>query len=91
MSQNLPSHDDVAAAARRLAPHVVHTPLLRSPALDTLTGGTILLKAEPLQRTGSFKFRGATNAVLQLTEAQRRGGVVECARPSAQHHHAPPA
>eukprot|EP01037_Dinobryon_pediforme_P002766 gene2766-2807_t len=76
MSQLLPSHDDVAAAASRLAPHVVHTPLLRSPALDAITGGTILLKAEPLQRTGSFKFRGATNAVLQLNEAQRRAGVV---------------
>jgi threonine dehydratase len=73
---NLPTHDDVAAAARRIAPHVVRTPLLRHPMLDALTGGTILLKAEPLQRTGSFKFRGATNAVLQLDEAQRRAGVV---------------
>jgi len=73
---NLPTHDDVAAAARRIAPHVVRTPLLRHPMLDALTGGTILLKAEPLQRTGSFKFRGATNAVLQLDAAQRRAGVV---------------
>jgi threonine dehydratase len=72
----LPTYEDVADAARRLVPHVVHTPLLRSPALDALTGGTILLKAEPLQRTGSFKFRGATNAVLQLTAAQRAAGVV---------------
>lgn len=76
MSLDLPSYDDVAEAARRLHPHVVRTPLLRSPALDALTGGTILLKAEPLQRTGSFKFRGATNAILQLTEAQRAAGVV---------------
>jgi threonine dehydratase len=73
---DLPSFDDVAAAARRIAPHVVRTPVLRSKALDDLTGGTILLKAEPLQRTGSFKFRGATNAVLQLTAAQRAAGVV---------------
>ena len=73
---DLPSYDDVAAAVLRLQPHVVRTQLLRSPALDALTGGTILLKAEPLQRTGSFKFRGATNAVLQLTETQRRAGVV---------------
>ena len=76
MSHDLPSYDDVAEAARRLEAHVVRTPLLRSPALDQLTGGTILLKAEPLQRTGSFKFRGATNAVLQLTQAQQRAGVV---------------
>lgn len=72
----LPTADDVAAAARRIAPHVVRTPLLRHPLLDQITGGTILLKAEPLQRTGSFKFRGATNAVLQLNAGQRKAGVV---------------
>lgn len=72
----LPTYDDVARAAHRISAHVVHTPLLRSAALDALTGGTILLKAEPLQRTGSFKFRGATNAVLQLNAAQRAAGVV---------------
>ena len=71
-----PTFNDVAEAAVRIAPHVVHTPMLRSPILDQLTGGTILLKAEPLQRTGSFKFRGATNAVLQLSEAQQKAGVV---------------
>ena len=76
MTADLPSYYNVAEAMGRLQPHVVRTPLLRSPALDALTGGTILLKAEPLQRTGSFKFRGATNAVLQLTETQRRAGVV---------------
>lgn len=73
---DLPTYEDVAAAALRIAPHVVHTPMLRSPILDGLTGGTILLKAEPLQRTGSFKFRGATNAVLQLNGAQKAAGVV---------------
>lgn len=72
----VPTHDDVAAAAARMAGRVTRTPLLRSPQLDALTGGTILLKAEPLQRTGSFKFRGATNAVLRLTPAQRAAGVV---------------
>ena len=72
----LPTYDDVVEAARRLQPHVVHTPLLRNTLLDELTGGRILLKAEPLQRTGSFKFRGATNAVLQLDAAQRKAGVV---------------
>jgi len=73
---DLPTHDDVRAAATRIAPHVVRTPMLRNPLLDEITGGTILLKAEPLQRTGSFKLRGATNAILQLTEAQQRVGVV---------------
>ncbi len=72
----IPTYDDVAGAARRLSGHVVRTPMLRNPLLDQLTGGTVLLKAETLQRTGSFKLRGATNAALQLTEAQRRAGVV---------------
>jgi len=66
----------VRAARARLAGHAVRTPMLRNPLLDERTGGTILLKPEPLQRTGSFKFRGATNAILQLSEAQRAAGVV---------------
>ncbi len=73
---NLPTHDDVRAAYVRIAPHIVRTPMLRNPLLDEITGGTILLKAEPLQRTGSFKLRGATNAILQLNAAQRQAGVV---------------
>ena len=73
---HLPTFDDVLAARHRIAPLVVRTPLLRHPLLDQLTGGTILLKPEPLQRTGSFKLRGATNAILRLGEAERRAGVV---------------
>jgi len=72
----LPTHDDVAAAARRIGGHVVRTPVLRNALLDQLTGGVVLLKAEVLQKTGSFKLRGATNAVLQLDESERRAGVV---------------
>ncbi|MGI4952010.1 MAG: threonine ammonia-lyase [Janthinobacterium lividum] len=69
------SPDDVIAAASRLRGHIVRTPMLRNPLLDELTGGTILVKAECLQRTGSFKLRGATNALLRLDPAQRRAGV----------------
>jgi threonine dehydratase len=72
----VPSFDDVASAHRRLSGHVVRTPMLRNTLLDQLTGGTILLKAETLQRTGSFKLRGATNAALQLSPEARRAGVV---------------
>ncbi len=72
----LPTPDDVAQAARRLNGQVVRTPMIRNPLLDQMTGGTVLLKAECLQRTGSFKLRGATNAALQLDEAQRRAGVL---------------
>ena len=72
----LPTYDDVLAAHARIAPHVVRTPMLRDPRLDAMTGGTILLKVEPLQRTGSFKLRGATNTIRQLDAAALRGGVV---------------
>jgi threonine dehydratase len=70
-----PTHEDIVAARARIEGRVVRTPMLRHPLLDARTGGTILLKPETLQRTGSFKFRGATNAVLQLTDAQRRAGI----------------
>jgi len=61
----LPSFADVAAAAERLAGIARLTPLLESDALNALVGGRVLLKAEPLQHTGSFKFRGAYNAISQ--------------------------
>ena len=73
---DIPTYDDVVAARSRIAPLVVRTPMIRNPLLDQLTGGTILLKPETLQRTGSFKLRGASNAILQLDAAQRRAGVV---------------
>jgi threonine dehydratase len=55
----LPGLADVEDAARRLAGLAVRTPLLRSDALDQACGGSVWIKAETLQRTGSFKFRGA--------------------------------
>ncbi len=69
---------DVAAAARRgcAGLHAVTTPLLESPALNARLGGRVLVKAECLQRTGSFKFRGAFNALAQLDAPARRAGVV---------------
>jgi threonine dehydratase len=76
MAEGLPEFRDVAAAAARLAGLVVTTPLVSHPLLDEITGGRIFLKAEPLQRTGSFKFRGATNAVLRLPAAARAAGIV---------------
>jgi threonine dehydratase len=57
---------DIEAAAQRLVGVAVRTPLLRNDALDRLTGGRLLIKPEPLQRTGSFKFRGAYNTISQL-------------------------
>jgi threonine dehydratase len=72
----LPTAADVDEAARRLAGVALHTPLLTSAVLDTLTGGRIFLKAETLQRTGSFKFRGAYNKLAAIPPEQRSGGVV---------------
>ena len=60
----LPTAADVDAAAQRLAGIALRTPLVTSPVLDALTGARIFLKAETLQRTGSFKFRGAYNKAL---------------------------
>jgi threonine dehydratase len=67
---------DIEAAARRLAGIAVETPLLQSSRLDEMTGGTVLLKPECLQRVGSFKIRGAYNLLSQLSPEQARRGVV---------------
>src|SRR5688572_33189062 len=72
----LPGLDEVRAAASRLAGVVRRTPLLAGTPLDEALGGRILLKVESLQRTGSFKFRGAYNRLVQLDAEQRRAGVV---------------
>ncbi|CAH0197294.1 threonine/serine dehydratase [Roseomonas sp. CECT 9278] len=76
MSDTLPSFDDVRAAADRLAGRILRTPLIRHRLLDEIAGATVLVKPEPLQRTGSFKLRGATNAALLLDAEARRGGIV---------------
>jgi len=67
---------DIDAAAKVLAPYAVRTPLLSSPAIDAMTGARVLFKAEVLQRTGSFKFRGAFNKMSLIPPAARAGGVV---------------
>jgi threonine dehydratase len=67
---------DIRAAAARIAPYIHRTPLLKSRSLSERLGVEVRLKCENLQRSGSFKIRGAMNALLQLDEAQRRRGVV---------------
>src|ERR1044071_7492232 len=71
-----PTAADVEAAAKRLAGMAVRTPLINSPVLDAAVGARVFLKAETLQRTGSFKFRGAYNKISQIPENKRAGGVV---------------
>ncbi len=68
--------DDIDAAAEVLKAYAVRTPLLSSPSLDALTGARVFLKAEVLQRTGSFKFRGAFNKISTIPSSQRAAGVV---------------
>ncbi|MGB2000313.1 MAG: pyridoxal-phosphate dependent enzyme, partial [Candidatus Puniceispirillaceae bacterium] len=58
--------DDIRAAAARIAPWIVRTPLVESPRLNDWLGFRLLVKAECLQHTGSFKLRGATNTVMSL-------------------------
>lgn len=71
-----PTFADIQAAAKRIAPYAVRTPLVESPALNALTGGRVFLKLETLQRTGSFKFRGACNRLAMIPPDQRGHGVV---------------
>ncbi|MEO3429760.1 threonine/serine dehydratase [Pelagibius sp. CAU 1746] len=73
---DLPTFEDVKAAATRLRGLAVRTPLIESPALNAAVGGRVLMKAETLQRTGSFKFRGAFNRISQIPDRDKAGGVV---------------
>ncbi len=70
------SFADVEAAARRLNGVAHRTPVLSSQQLNDAVGGTVVLKAEHLQRTGAFKFRGAYNALAQLGPDDRARGVL---------------
>lgn len=71
-----PTLDDIREAHRRISAHIHNTPLLRCEALDAMAGARLFFKCENLQKTGSFKARGATNAVLQLGDAEAARGVV---------------
>ena len=72
----LPDLAAIRAAAARIAPHVVRTPVLRCAALDALAGAALWWKCENLQPIGAFKVRGACNAVLSLDDATAARGVV---------------
>lgn len=72
----LPDAQDVRNAAERIAESIQKTPVLSDAGLDARTGGKIFLKTECLQGTGSFKLRGATNKLMQLSPAERAAGVV---------------
>ena len=72
----IPAFADIQAAAGRIAPYAVRTPLVESPVLNARCGGRVFLKLETLQRTGSFKFRGACNRLALIPQAEHANGVV---------------
>ena len=63
-------------ARSRIAPHILKTPLLRLPALDSFLGCQVYAKAECMQITGSFKYRGAMNKILSLSKEELARGIV---------------
>lgn len=72
----LPTYDDVIAAAARLKGHAHRTPVLQSQTADERWGASFFFKCENFQRMGAFKFRGAFNALSKFDAAQRKGGVI---------------
>ena len=70
------TYADVAAAHERIKPYAKRTPVLTSSTIDALTGAEVHFKCENFQRMGAFKFRGAYNALSQLSPEQKRTGVV---------------
>ena len=75
-AEQIPTLDDVRAAGRRIAPHLQPTPLYPHGALTELVGTKVFVKHENHLPTGAFKVRGGINLVSQLSEDERRGGVV---------------
>ena len=76
MSQYIPTYQDILSAAQTIKGEAVRTPLMRCDALDAATGCKVFVKPENLQRTGSFKFRGAFNAISKLSDEERAKGVL---------------
>src|SRR5512135_678671 len=68
--------EQILAARERLAGVIKHTPLMRSDTLDRIIGASVRIKPENLQKTGSFKIRGAYNRLMTLTDEQKSRGVV---------------
>lgn len=78
-----PSWDEIVAAHARIAPRIHRTPVLTSHSLNEMAGAQFFFKCDNFQKTGSFKIRGATNAIFSLTEAEASRGIVT---PSSGNH-----
>ncbi|MGC1106286.1 MAG: pyridoxal-phosphate dependent enzyme [Candidatus Acidiferrales bacterium] len=71
-----PDLQTIRAAHERIRPQIHRTPVFTSESLDEMTGAHLFFKCENLQKTGSFKFRGATNAVFSLTDEEAKRGII---------------
>ncbi|MFO7669906.1 MAG: pyridoxal-phosphate dependent enzyme [Bacteroidales bacterium] len=72
----IPTLKDVKDAVKRVTPYVHHTPVLTSTTINGILNASVFFKCENFQRMGAFKYRGAINAILQLTEEERARGVI---------------
>ncbi|HWY99365.1 MAG TPA: pyridoxal-phosphate dependent enzyme [Bacteroidia bacterium] len=75
MQEHFPTKEAIEAAHLRIKPFVHHTSVMTSQSINAILGAKLFLKCENLQKVGAFKYRGATNAVLMLTDSERRNGV----------------
>src|ERR1700738_2053890 len=71
-----PTWEAILAAHARITPRIHRTPVLTSASLDAMSGAHLFFKCENLQKTGSFKIRGASNAILSLSEEEAARGIV---------------
>ncbi|MBP8960017.1 MAG: pyridoxal-phosphate dependent enzyme [Bacteroidales bacterium] len=72
----LPELSDIIQSYKRINPFIHRTPVMTSKQINKIFGGELFFKCENFQKTGSFKFRGATNAVLQLNDKEKKQGVI---------------
>lgn len=72
----IPTQKDVKEAVKRVSPYVHHTPVLTSATINGILNASVFFKCENFQKMGAFKFRGAINAILQLSEDERARGVI---------------
>jgi reactive intermediate/imine deaminase len=68
--------EDIIQSHRRIAPYIYNTPVLSSKLINQIVGANLFFKCENFQKVGAFKMRGATNAIMQLTDDQKKKGVV---------------
>ena len=76
VNDQAPTWETICQAHARIAPRIHRTPILTSTSLDSVAGARLFFKCENLQKTGSFKIRGASNAILSLSKEQAERGIV---------------